>query len=135
MLQVVPRTGGSGSFQVRFTTRNAGSMTARVAVHVAAGVVASGHTPAVQFVHTEVSPGTSGASVRVLQSELNRLHYAVPLSGVFEEGTERALIAFRKVTNMEREGLAGRTVFHKLAHGEGHSRSATAATAATWRPT
>ena len=49
-----------------------------------------GQTPAVQFVHTEVSPGASGASVRVLQSELNRLHYAVPLSGVFEEGTERA---------------------------------------------
>ncbi len=119
VLQVAPRTGGSGSFQVHFTTRDAGSMTAQVAVHVAAGMVATGHTPAVQFVHTEVSPGTSGASVRVLQSELNRLHYAVPLSGVFEEGTERALIAFRKVTNMERVGLAGRTVFHKLAHGEG----------------
>ena len=119
VLRVVPRSGGSGSFQVHFTTRQAGSMTARVAVHVAAGVVATGQTPAVQFVHTEVSPGTSGTSVRVLQSELNRLHYAVPLNGVFEEGTERALIAFRKVTNMARVGLAGRAVFHKLAHGEG----------------
>ncbi len=119
VLQVVPRSGGSGSFQVRFTTRSAGSFTAQVAVHVAAGVVASGQTPAVQFVHTEVSPGASGASVRVLQSELNRLHYAVPLSGAFDEGTERALIAFRKVTNMAREGVAGPTVWHKLAHGEG----------------
>jgi peptidoglycan hydrolase-like protein with peptidoglycan-binding domain len=54
-----------------------------------------------------------------LQSELNRLHYAVPLNGVFEEGTERALIAFRKVTGMDREGLAGAEVFRKLAHGEG----------------
>ncbi len=69
--------------------------------------------------HTQVSPGASGASVRVLQSELNRLHYAVPLSGAFDEGTERALIAFRKVTNMAREGVAGRSVWHKLAHGEG----------------
>jgi len=120
VLKVVPRTGGSGSFQIHFSTRDAGSMTAKVAVHVAAGVVATGQTPAVQFVHTEVSPGASGASVRVLQSELHRLHYAVPLNGVFEEGTERALIAFRKVTNMERVGRAGRAVFHKLAHGEGN---------------
>ncbi len=119
VLQVVPRTGASGSFQVHFTTRTAGSMTAKVAVHVAAGEVATGQTPVVQFVHTGVSPGSSGTSVRVLQSELNRLHYAVPLNGVFEEGTERALIAFRKVTNMERVGLAGQAVFHKLAHGEG----------------
>jgi peptidoglycan hydrolase-like protein with peptidoglycan-binding domain len=109
----------AGSFQVRFATRNAGPLTAMVAVHVAPGVVASAHTPVVQYAHTEVSPGTSGASVRLLQSELNRLHYAVPLSGVFDEGTERALIAFRKVTGMAREGLAGREVFRKLAHGEG----------------
>jgi len=119
VLHVVPRTGGSGSFQARFSTRDAGSLTAVVGVHVAPGVVASARTRAVQLVHTGISPGTSGASVRVLQSELNRMHYAVPLNGVFEEGTERALIAFRKVTGMAREGVAGREVFRKLAHHEG----------------
>jgi len=119
LLRVAPRTDGSGSFQVRLAIHAAGPLTAVAAVHVAPGVVASAHTPVVQYVHTGITPGTSGGSVRVLQSELNRMHYAVPLSGVFDEATERALIAFRKVTGMGREGLAGTELFRKLAHGEG----------------
>ena len=39
--------------------------------------------------------------MRLLQSELNALHYAVPLSGVFDEATGRALIAYRKMTGLE----------------------------------
>jgi peptidoglycan hydrolase-like protein with peptidoglycan-binding domain len=116
---VVPRGNGSGSFQVQFPTRYAGSLKASVGVHVGPGDVASAHTQTIQFVHTDISPGTSGASVRLLQSELNGLHYAVPLNGAFEEATERALIAFRKVTGMNRVGEAGAEVFRKLAHGEG----------------
>ncbi len=46
--------------------------------------------------------------MRLLQSELNVLHYAVPLSGVFDEGTGRALIAYRKMTGLERVAYAGR---------------------------
>jgi len=119
VLTVAPRTGGSGSFQVRFPTRYAGTVTAVVGVHVGPGDVVSAHTPAIQYVHTGISPGSSGASVRLLQSELNGLHFAVPLNGAFEEATERALIAFRKMTGMAREGVAGAEVFRKLAAGEG----------------
>ena len=119
VLGVVPRSGGSGSFQARFEGHSAGALTAVVGVHVAAGEVVSGHIPTVEYVHTQISPGSSGVSVRVLQSELNRLHYAVPFSGVFDEGTEQALIAFRKITGMDREGVAGAEVFRKLARGEG----------------
>ena len=119
VLPVAPRSGGSGSFQVRFPTSYAGTITAVVGVHVGPGDVVSAHTPAIQFVHTDISPGSSGASVRLLQSELNGLHYAVPLNGEFEEATERALIAFRKMTGMERVGEAGAEVFRKLSHGEG----------------
>ena len=119
VLQVTPRSGGSGSFQARFPTRYAGTVTAVVGVHVGPGDVVSAHTPAIQYVHTDISPGSSGASVRLLQSELNGLHYAVPLNGAFEEATARALIAFRKMTGMAREGVAGSEVFRKLAAGEG----------------
>ena len=75
VLQVVPRTGGSGSFQVRFTTRSAGSFTAQVAVHVTAGVVASGQTPAVQLVSHRNLPRRqrglgAGIAVRAQPAEL-----------------------------------------------------------------
>jgi hypothetical protein len=73
----------------------------------------------VQYVHTDLAPGSRGASVRLLQSELHRLHYAVPLSGVFDEGTARALIAYRKVTGIERIAHAGTSVFARLARHAG----------------
>jgi peptidoglycan hydrolase-like protein with peptidoglycan-binding domain len=57
--------------------------------------------------------------VRLLQSELDVLHYAVPLSGYFDEGTGHALIAYRKMTGLERVPAAGRRVFELLEHGAG----------------
>ena len=57
--------------------------------------------------------------MRLLQSELNALHYAVPLNGVFDEGTGRALIAFRKMTGLERVDYAGRRRLRALADGPG----------------
>jgi peptidoglycan hydrolase-like protein with peptidoglycan-binding domain len=79
----------------------------------------AGRSPGVHFVNPEIGPGASGQSVRLLQSELNVLHYAVPLSGLFDEGTGRALIAYRKVTGLARVPVAGRQVFALLEHRAG----------------
>ena len=74
--------------------------------------------------------------MRLLQSELNALHYAVPLSGVFDEGTGRALIAFRKVTGLARIPYAGTQVFEPpAARRRRLSRALPAATVATSRAT
>jgi peptidoglycan hydrolase-like protein with peptidoglycan-binding domain len=75
--------------------------------------------PVVRFVTPNLGPGASGQSVRLLQSELNVLHYVVPLSGVFDEGTGQAVIAFRKMTGLARVPYAGTQVFSRLAHGGG----------------
>ncbi len=56
---------------------------------------------------------------RLLQSELDVLHYAVPLTGVLDEGTGRALIAYRKMTGLERIPYAGRKVFELLGRHAG----------------
>jgi hypothetical protein len=60
--------------------------------------------------------------VRLLQSELGQLHYAVPLSGVFDEATGRALVAYRKMTGLSRIAYAGTDVFRRLAGGAGAFR-------------
>ena len=72
--------------------------------------------------------------MRLLQSELDVLHYAVPLSGVFDEGTGRALIAYRKMTGLERIAYAGPQVFERCSAAPGASTCATRATAVTSRP-
>ena len=69
--------------------------------------------------HTNLGPGARNQSVRLLQAELDALHYAVPLTGVFDEGTGQALVAFRKMTGLERIPYAGSQVFARLARGEG----------------
>jgi hypothetical protein len=117
---VLPAAGGAGEFQVGFSSRYAGLLQVRVAHSATAQQGAySASAPSVRVVHPDLGPGARGQSVRLLQSELDALHYAVPLSGSFDEGTGQALIAYRKMTGLERVPYAGRQVFELLARRAG----------------
>jgi peptidoglycan hydrolase-like protein with peptidoglycan-binding domain len=119
-VSVLPVAGGAGSFRVEFSSHYAGLLQAR-AVHAATAQQAafSARSPGVHFVHANLGPGARNQSVRLLQSELDALHYAVPLTGVFDEGTGQALIAYRKMTGLERVAYAGTQVFKLLARRAG----------------
>jgi peptidoglycan hydrolase-like protein with peptidoglycan-binding domain len=119
-VNVLAAKGSTGSFRASFSSRYAGSLQAR-AVHAATAqqTAFSARSPVVRLVHPNLGPGVRDQSVRVLQSELDALHYAVPLSGVFDEGTGQALIAFRKMVGLERVAYAGTQVFARLQRGEG----------------
>jgi peptidoglycan hydrolase-like protein with peptidoglycan-binding domain len=111
---------GAGHFHINFASRDAGLVQARAAHYATPQQGAfSGRSPGVRFVNTNLGAGAQGQSVRLLQSELGVLHYAVPLSGVLDEGTGRALIAFRKMTGLERVPYASRQVFERLERGAG----------------
>ncbi len=111
---------GTGRLRVNFVSRYGGFVQAR-ATHAATAQQGAfaGRSPGVRYVSADIGPGARGQSVRLLQSELHALHYAVGLSGSFDEGTGRALIAFRKMTGLERVPEAGRRVFEELARGAG----------------
>jgi peptidoglycan hydrolase-like protein with peptidoglycan-binding domain len=111
---------GDGRFDVQLPSVQAGAVQA-VATHAATpGQAAfSARSPTVRFVNPDLGEGAQGESVRVLQSELDTLRYAVPLTGSFEAGTGRALIAYRKMTGLGRIPYAGRQVFELLARGAG----------------
>jgi peptidoglycan hydrolase-like protein with peptidoglycan-binding domain len=119
-VSVLAAGGGAGQFHIGFASHDAGIVEARAAHYATPQQGAfSGRSPGVRFVNANLGPGSQGQSVRLLQSELDVLHYAVPLNGVFDEGTGRALIAFRKVTGLERIPYAGRQVFERLEQGAG----------------
>lgn len=114
---------GAGRFRVGFTSGSPGLVEVRAAHDVTPQQGAfKARSPGVRYVQVNLGPGAQGASVRLLQSELDVLHYAVPLSGVLDEGTGRALVAYRKMTGLERIPYAGRQVFQALARGEGAFR-------------
>jgi L,D-transpeptidase catalytic domain len=120
VVSVLAAAAGTGRFQVGFSSRYAGLVQARVVHYATAQQGAfSARAPGVRFVHPNLGPGARGQSVRLLQSELDVLHYAVPLTGVFDEGTGQALIAYRKMTGLERIAYAGRQVFELLARRAG----------------
>jgi peptidoglycan hydrolase-like protein with peptidoglycan-binding domain len=111
---------GSGQFSIGFVSAQACVVQARAAHYATAQQGAfSARSPGVTFVNTNLGLGDRGKSVRLLQSELDVLHYAVPLTGVFEEGTGRALIAYRKMTGLERIPYAGKQVFELLERRAG----------------
>jgi L,D-transpeptidase catalytic domain len=120
VVSVLAAAAGTGRFQVGFSSRYAGLVQARVVHYATAQQGAfSARAPGVRFVHPNLGPGARGQSVRLLQSELDVLHYAVPLTGVFDEGTGQALIAYRKMTGLERVAYAGRQAFELLARRAG----------------
>jgi len=120
---VLPSAHGTGGFRVEFTSHEGGLLQVGAAHEANAAQVAfSARAPSLRFVNPNVSPGAHGQSVRLMQAELDALHYAVPLTGVFDEGTGRALIAYRKMTGLERVPAAGTRVFELLARRAGGFR-------------
>ncbi|MDQ6810733.1 MAG: L,D-transpeptidase family protein [Actinomycetota bacterium] len=112
--------GVAGQFRINFASHYPGLVEVRAAHYATAQQGAfSARSAAVRYVHVNLGPGSSGGSVRLLQAELYVLHYAVSLTGVFDEGTANALIAYRKMTGLARVPYAGREVFELMGRHAG----------------
>jgi len=116
----VKRSGKRGTFKLGFTSRKAGRITVR-ATHLATPeqVKLVARRVRVDVLDAHVGPGASGPVVRILQRRLAGLHYAVPQSGAFDEGTARAVIAYRKVNGLARIPVADKTVLRRVFRGAG----------------
>jgi len=111
---------GAGQFHIGYASGGAGLLQVR-AVHYATPQQAAfaGKSEQVHVASPDLSEGARGPSVRLLQSELDALHFVVPLNGVFDEATGRAVIAFRKVTGLARVPYTNLSVFKRLQEGGG----------------
>jgi hypothetical protein len=117
---IVP--GGSrGRFVVRFTARGSGRLRL-VAVHEATPQQAAlrARSRSLEVVHWRAGAGAHGIRVLLLQRALRSLAYATPVTGAYGGGTARAVLAFRKVNGMARNGSASTAVYARLfAHRGG----------------
>jgi peptidoglycan hydrolase-like protein with peptidoglycan-binding domain len=119
-VSVVAIGNGAGQFHIGYSSGNPGTVQAR-AVHYATPQQAAfaGRSQQVHIASPNLSQGARGPSVRLLQSELNALHFVVPLNGTFDEATGRAVVAFRKVTGLARVPYTDSSVFRRLQEGGG----------------
>jgi hypothetical protein len=119
-VSVLPIGNGAGQFHIGYASSSEGLVTVRAAHYATAQQAAfAGRSENVRFASPDLSGGDSGPSVRLLQSELNAMHFVVPLNGVFDEATGRAVIAYRKMTGLARVSSTNLTVFKKLQEGAG----------------
>jgi peptidoglycan hydrolase-like protein with peptidoglycan-binding domain len=111
---------GAGQFHLGYSSGSAGLVEARAAHYATPQQGAfTGRSRGVRFISANLEIGARGPSVRLLQSELNALHYVVPLNGVFDEATGRAVVAYRKMTGLARVPTADARVFELLQRGAG----------------
>jgi hypothetical protein len=120
VVAVSPAPGGSGRVHIVYSSSSAGLVQVRAAHYAdAAQALFTARTRSVRFVSTYLSEGAQGGSVWQLQAELAALHYDVPQNANFEEATARAVIAYRKVTGLERVPFANTRIFELLQQGAG----------------
>jgi hypothetical protein len=119
-VSVLPGSDGTGRFRLGWSPREPGLVQA-LAGHTASPQLSAftARTGSVRYVNPDMSEGARGPGVWVLQSALSALHYAVPLNGVFDEGTGQAVTAYRKLTGLERVPDTDAQVFHLLQRGAG----------------
>jgi len=114
---------GAGKVSFNFKPRRKGVYKAQIHHAVTDGQLAF-RTRAARFKAVVLSAGQGkrGVDTLLLQRGLEALGYAVPVTGYYDDGTSRAVIAFRKVNGMERIGYANPEVFKLVLQGRGAFR-------------
>jgi hypothetical protein len=114
------RGGQAGEFRTPFTGARPGRVAVE-AVHLA--------TPELDTVRSEkvrvnvMTPSVSSpAIVRLLQRNLAKLRYAVSRSGVYDDATARAVMAWRKVNGQARVYSASQGLVRRVLRGKGAFR-------------
>lgn len=73
----------------------------------------------VRVLRASAVPGSRGPVVRMLQTALDRLRYAVPRTGVYDAATARAVLTYRKVNGMPRILTASGSLVRRILAGRG----------------
>jgi hypothetical protein len=118
-----PGPRGTGMFLVGFEGKRAGRVTV-VASHKRTPQLERLRSRAVRLrlLAPVAAPGSGGAIVRLLQRGLRRLRYAVPLSGRLDAATQRAVLAWRKMTGRTRSFSASPDVIRGVLARRGMFR-------------
>jgi hypothetical protein len=121
---VRPGRRGNGVFSARFKTPESAGFLRIVAKHEATAEQAAFRAPArrIQVVRWQAGSGSHGTKVLLLQRTLRSLGFATPVSGHYDGGTARAVLAFRKTNSMSRTGFADVAVYAKVLRRQGAFR-------------
>ena len=119
----IGRAGSGGRVTFRFTARRRGLVTL-VIRHEGTPAQAAFRSRAarIKVISPRAGQGARGTHVLLLQRGLRRLGFAVPVTGSYDSGTSRAVLAFRKTNGLGWNGYADRRVFSLVLRNRGAFR-------------
>jgi hypothetical protein len=109
-----------GRFEFRFQVGNPGRL--RIVIKHQASALQQAFRSrdrGLTVVDWQAGAGERGDKVVLLQRALAEQHFAVPVTGYYDDGTARAVLAFRKTNDMSRDGYATHEVYAKLMRHQG----------------
>lgn len=112
------RGGRAGEFFTPFKSGRAGRVVAE-AVHLATPELDTARSGKVRVNVMKPALGSGGVMVRLFQKGLSKLRYAVSRSGVYDDATARAVMAYRKVNGMARTYSARQGIVRRVLAGKG----------------
>jgi len=115
LLRIKPSSGGVGAFMERLKTPGAGTVTVKV-IHDR-NKATKGFTAVRNY--TSLTPsagfGSTGLFVQLIQQRLSALHFYIPLTGVYDQGTGLALDAYHRLLGWgTSQNLDGPTISYLL---------------------
>jgi peptidoglycan hydrolase-like protein with peptidoglycan-binding domain len=117
------KVGRGGRFEFRFKVGGTGVV--RIAVkHRASPAQAAFRTRSrrITVADWQAGAGERGLKVLLLQRALLAKGFATPVTGYYDDGTARGVLAFRKTNGLGRDGYATNDVFAMLMRGQGAFR-------------
>jgi peptidoglycan hydrolase-like protein with peptidoglycan-binding domain len=114
------RVGDGGRFEFRFKVGGTG-VVRLVVKHKASPAQAAFRTRSrrITVADWQAGAGERGVKVLLLQRALVRHGFASPVTGYYDDGTARGVLAFRKTNGLGRDGYATKDVFAMLMRGQG----------------
>lgn len=113
--------GGVAGFRLKVRRRGGFRLVVR---HPATATQGEFHSRSakVKVVVLRAGQGARGLRVLLLQRGLKRLGFAVPITGYYDGGTSRAVLAFRKTNGLGRDGYATKRVYSLVLRNRGAFR-------------
>jgi lipoprotein-anchoring transpeptidase ErfK/SrfK len=114
------KTAANGAFAAAFKLRASGRLSVRAAHPTSAAITrAAAKTVHIQSFAPTLNYGARGALLRLFQKGLARLKYPTSRSGVYDDATGRAVLAYRKVNSLSRVYTPNADIIRRVLAGKG----------------
>jgi hypothetical protein len=108
-----------GVYSAIFPARKHGTLVVQAVHRASPALLTARARTVVRVISARVGPGAPRVLIGAFQAGLDRMHYAVSRSRLWDGATQRAVMAYRKVNGMTRTFSASEDIVRRVLAGKG----------------